>query len=72
MKIIGIVMILVGSSLIITGIFFGIASFNWMGDSESNNFILFGGAASGCIFGGGVCIMIALLFLTRARVEKIL
>ncbi|MFX1487643.1 MAG: hypothetical protein ACFFBI_00725 [Promethearchaeota archaeon] len=71
MKIIGIVMILIGISLIIAGIFFYIISLNSMGNPGSNNFMLFGGATAGSWFGGGVCIIIALILLIRAYQREI-
>ena len=69
MKIIGIILLLIGISLIIAGIFFGITSLNSMG---TKNFMLFGGATAGSIFGGCVCIMIALLLLIRAYQREII
>ncbi|MFX0134583.1 MAG: zinc ribbon domain-containing protein [Candidatus Hodarchaeota archaeon] len=65
MKIIGIFSLIIGISLIITGIFFSIASFNSMGDPDGN-FMLFGGASAGCFFGGGVGIIIALALFSMA------
>lgn len=64
-------MILIGISLIIAGILFFIISLNSMGHPGSNNFMLFGGATAGSWFGGAVCIMIALILLTRAYQREI-
>jgi hypothetical protein len=66
MKILGVLSLIIGISLIIAGIFFSIASLNSMGDFGSNNFMLFGGASAGCFFGGAVGIMIALALFSMA------
>jgi hypothetical protein len=69
MKIIGIILMLIGISLVITGIFFFIASLNSMG---TKNFMLFGGATTGCWFVGAVCILSALMILIRAYQREII
>ncbi|MFX1593212.1 MAG: zinc-ribbon domain-containing protein [Promethearchaeota archaeon] len=71
LKIIGVFSLIIGISLIIAGVFFSIASLNSMGDFESNNFMIFGGASVGCFFGGGVGIMIALASFSMAYQRSI-
>ena len=72
MKIIGIILLIIGISLILAGIYFAISSLNSMGDFENNNFMLFGGASAGCFFGGGVMIMISLMLFFRAYQREII
>jgi len=70
MKIIGIITLLIGISLILAGIYFSIQALNSMG-YPGTNFMMYGGATAGCFFGGGVMIMITLVLFSMAFQREI-
>lgn len=72
MKIIGSITLIIGISLIIAGIYFSIESLNSMGDFSNNNFMLYGGASTGCIFVGVIMLMVTMMMFFRAHQRGII